>query len=160
MADDPPHAPIRDLATLLRDADPVLRPGDWVFVTVDEVPDGVEPLATFREDAGLSLLVERSTADAHGLAYELVCAWITLRVTSALDAVGLTAAAAAALAAIDVPCNVVAARHHDHLLVPADRAEEAVAALARLDPAGTGTERRSTPARTEDASPTTAGRRP
>ena len=52
--------------------------------------------------------------------------------TSSLEAVGLTAAVAGALAAEGISANVVAAFHHDHVFVPAGRAAEAMACLARL----------------------------
>ncbi|OON80666.1 hypothetical protein B1H18_12445 [Streptomyces tsukubensis] len=67
--------------------------------------------------------------------------WITLRVRSALDAVGLTAAVATELAHAELSCNVVAGFHHDHLFVPYGRAEEAVALLERL--AGAPPDRRT-----------------
>ena len=51
---------------------------------------------------------------------------------SALDAVGLTAAVSRALADAGLSCNVLAGLHHDHLLVPAGRAEEALAVLREL----------------------------
>ena len=43
---------------------------------------------------------------------------ITLTGHSALDGVGLTAAVASALADAEIPCNMVAAFHHDHAFVP------------------------------------------
>ncbi len=55
-------------------------------------------------------MVRREQADAAGLPYDVVAAWITLTVHSALDAVGLTAAAAGKLAAARISCNVIAAR--------------------------------------------------
>ena len=67
-----------------------------------------------------------------GLDYEFVARWITLDVHSALDAVGLTAAFATALAAAGISCNVLAGYHHDHVLVDTDRASEAVSVLERL----------------------------
>ncbi|QOF70735.1 ACT domain-containing protein [Aminobacter sp. SR38] len=57
---------------------------------------------------------------------------ITLNVYSALDGVGLTAAVATALARHAIPCNMVAAYHHDHAFVPAARAEAALASLEEL----------------------------
>jgi hypothetical protein len=57
---------------------------------------------------------------------------LTLTVWSSLEAVGLTAAFSRALADADIPCNVLAGYHHDHLLVPVDRADEAIAALRTL----------------------------
>ncbi|GAA2847906.1 ACT domain-containing protein [Streptosporangium fragile] len=123
----------RDLATLLRGMSPYLRPGRYVFATVrGQVPDGVTPVVTVAEDEGLTLVVPREQADAAGLPYDYVAAWITLRVRSALAAVGLTAAVAAELARAGVSCNVVAGFHHDHLFVPHDRAADAISALERL----------------------------
>jgi len=61
-----------------------------------------------------------------------VAAWLTLRVHSALSAVGLTAAVAGALTRIGVSCNVVAAFYHDHLFVAEADAERALAALEEL----------------------------
>ena len=53
-------------------------------------------------------------------------------VHSSLAAVGLTAAVAAALADHGISANVVAAFYHDHIFVPAERAEEALAALRAI----------------------------
>lgn len=122
-----------DLTRLLRGMRPHLRPGRYVFATVrGEPPRGVTPVVTVAEDEGSTLVVPREQADAAGLAYDYVAAWITLRVHSALGAVGLTAAVATELARAGVSCNVVAGYHHDHLFVPHERATEAVAALERL----------------------------
>ena len=51
---------------------------------------------------------------------------------SALDAVGLTAAFAAALAEHGISANVVSGYYHDHLLVPIDDVDLAVIALEDL----------------------------
>ena len=56
-------------------------------------------------------------------------AWITLSVHSDLEAVGLTAAFASALGADGISCNVVAASCHDHIFVPVEAGEPAMAAL-------------------------------
>jgi hypothetical protein len=124
----------RDLATLLASMDPVMRPGRFVFVVLsdDAQLDTLEPEATVREPEGLTAVVRREHADALGLPYDHVAAWITLRVHSALDAVGLTAAVSTALARAGLSCNVIAGYHHDHLFVPADRAPAALEALSEL----------------------------
>ncbi|WP_249041068.1 ACT domain-containing protein [Marilutibacter maris] len=122
----------RMLATLRADA----REGEFVFVTV---PGGApRPAwaalaeATVAEAEGLSCVLRRADADAHGLDYGFSAAWLSLRAHSALDAVGLTAAVSTALARHGIACNVVAGFHHDHLLVPADRLDAARDALAEL----------------------------
>jgi hypothetical protein len=118
----------------LASLDPVQRPGTFVFARIDDeaLLGAAPPDATIREDDGLTAVLRREDADRLGLAYGYVAAWITLRVCSALDAVGLTAAVTTALADAGLSCNVIAGYHHDHLLVPADRAPDAIAVLSRL----------------------------
>ena len=126
----------RDLARMLATLRADLREGEFVFATAPG--DAPAPAwvalaeATVREAEGLSCVLRRADADAHGLAYDFIAAWLSLRVHSALDAVGLTAAVSAALAGQGIACNVVAGFHHDHLLVPADRLDAARDALAGL----------------------------
>jgi hypothetical protein len=129
-----PVAGERDLQALLASLEPVLRPGTFVFAVVGDeaLLQAIAPEVMVREDEGLSVVLPRERADALGFDYEYVAAWITLRVHSALDAVGLTAAVSTALADAGLSCNVVAGYHHDHLLVPADRAAEAIDVLADL----------------------------
>ena len=75
---------------------------------------------------------EIGVAREHGESPRFVAAWLSLRVHSALDAVGLTAAVSRALADAGIACNVLAGFHHDHLLVPAARRADAIAALHAL----------------------------
>lgn len=124
----------RDLRTLLSGMRPELHEGTYVFCTVDAatVPAGTAPVATVLEPEGLTLVLRQEDADAAGLAYDYTAGWITLRIHSALDAVGLTAAFASELGAHGLSCNVIIGYHHDHLFVAADRAAEAVAVLEGL----------------------------
>ncbi|MET9803094.1 ACT domain-containing protein [Streptomyces sp. NPDC006368] len=124
----------RDLSRLVSAMRPELNPGRFVFCTVDgpEIPPGLHPVVTVAESEGLTLVVPEEEADSASLPYDYVAGWITLRVHSALDAVGLTAAVAGELAAAGLSCNVVAGYHHDHLFVEHSRAEEALTALRRL----------------------------
>lgn len=123
-----------DLAKLLSGMRPQLNRGRYVFTLGPgrTVPPGVEPVVTVLEEEGLTLVLRQEEADAAGLPYDYVAGWITLRVHSALDAVGLTAAIAGELAGAGLSCNVVAGFHHDHLFVPHERAEEAVRLLQGL----------------------------
>ena len=126
----------RDLQRLLASLQPEQRPGAFVLVTVpqDEPVPPVTLAASVTEDEGLTVVTTRDDADGLGLAYDFVGAWITLRVHSALDAVGLTAVVSTALAGEGISCNVLAGFHHDHLLVPIDRAEDALRVLRALAP--------------------------
>ncbi|GAA1252604.1 ACT domain-containing protein [Kitasatospora nipponensis] len=112
---------------------PVLNPGRFVYCTfTGRAPAGLRPVATVAEPEGLTAVLEQEEADALGLSYDYVAAWITLRIHSALSAVGLTAAVAGRLTEHGISCNVVAGFHHDHLFVTADDAERAVRALEEL----------------------------
>jgi hypothetical protein len=121
-----------DLSRLLADLAVKRRPGRWCFVSDVAVPSDVRVAASVVEDEGVTSVV--SVADARRLGVEpgFVAAWLTLEVESALDAVGLTAVVASALAAAGIACNVLAGYHHDHLLVPEDRADRALALLGEL----------------------------
>jgi hypothetical protein len=57
---------------------------------------------------------------------------ITLNIHSSLDAVGFLAAITARLASAGMGVNSVSAYFHDHLFVPAVRADEAMAILDGL----------------------------
>jgi hypothetical protein len=123
-----------DVTVLLADMAAELRPGEYVFAHVAGDRAGLDAgvLASVVEPEGLSVVVTREQADRAGWPYDFVAAWITLRVHSALDAVGLTAAVSSALADAGLSCNVIAGYYHDHLLVPAERAQEALRILREL----------------------------
>ena len=124
----------RDLARLLAGLDPEVAVEPYVFTRAadGEVPAGLRPFATVAEDEGLTLVVTREEADRVGLPYDYVAARITLRVHSDPAAVGMTAAFSRVLADAGLSCNVIAGFFHDHLLVPWDRADEAVRLLRGL----------------------------
>jgi hypothetical protein len=81
------------------------------------------------------LVVLREDAEATGLRCAFPSRLITLTVHSALDAVGFLAAITARLAAAGISVNAVSAFHHDHLFVPAERADEAMAILQAISKA-------------------------
>lgn len=115
---------------------PKLLDGEFVFCTFPEKTYGdladLNPIASYLEDEGLSLLIKKSQADSANIRYESTFKGISLSVHSSLDAVGLTAAIATALAEHGIPANVVAAHFHDHIYVPANKAEIALKLLREL----------------------------
>ena len=113
---------------------PRLAPDIFVFATVTGgVPAGIDPLMTFRESEGLTLIVrEDDSAAAPGSTSTFRCRLVTLDIHSSLDAVGFMAAITTRLAADGISVNPVSAYFHDHLFVPAERADEAVALLEQL----------------------------
>lgn len=126
----------RDLHLLLKHLEPQLIAGEFVFVSLPHATartiQNLSPIGFFQEDEGSSLIVTRSAADLAGFMYEGTFRQITLRVHSSLHAVGLTAVIADACAEQEIPINVVAAFHHDHLFVPSKKAEAALDTLRRL----------------------------
>ena len=126
-------AGIRSLHELLKSMEPRRRPGEYVFVVVDDERARELPYeALVREEEGVTLVMRREVVDAAGLSYDFVAAWITLTVHSDLTAVGLTAAFATALGAERISCNVIAGYRHDHILIPVERVQDALDALTEL----------------------------
>ncbi|OHV85759.1 ACT domain-containing protein [Mesorhizobium sp. ORS 3428] len=124
-----------DLQRLLAAMKPQLLPDVHVFTTLAPgaaVPDGLDPVLQFREREGLTLIVTEDEAKAAGLAGAFRCRMITLDIHSSLEAVGFLAAITTRLAAAGMGVNPVSAFYHDHLFVPAERAEEALAILQQL----------------------------
>lgn len=127
-----------DLGRLLGALEPHLHPEPFIFCSVDEAAYarlGAAPLGMFREAEGITAILSQTAADAAGIAYTERWACITLSVHSALAAVGLIAAVSTALAAAGISTNPVAGFYHDHLFVPWDARERAVAVLGTLAPA-------------------------
>ncbi|MDX8479117.1 ACT domain-containing protein [Mesorhizobium sp. VK24D] len=123
------------LQRLLASMAPQLLPCVHVFATLAPgaaVPDGLDPVMQFREREGLTLIVTEDEAKAAGLAGTFRCRMITLDIHSSLEAVGFLAAITTRLAAAGMGVNPVSAFYHDHLFVPAERAEEALAILRQL----------------------------
>jgi len=111
--------------------EPVQNPGVYVFACLppDADPGALNPIATVRESEGLTVVVDEETAGKAGLHVLFRATWITLNVHSDLQAVGLTAAFAAALGNAGISCNVIAGAFHDHIFVPLASGDAAMAAL-------------------------------
>ena len=127
--------PITDLQQLLSTMAPQLHPGEYVFCTLSgEYGDfnNLKPITAFREQEGLSLVIPRESAEADNIAFDATFRMITLTVHSSLEAVGLTAAVAAKLTEHNISANVIAAFHHDHIMIPTEKADLAMKALAEL----------------------------
>ena len=123
-----------DLAQLIKSMAPKLNEGDYVFVTVDDLSgiDRNSTLCEFKEQEGTTVVIDKKTADALGLAYDYVAAWITLKVHSSLSAVGFTAAFSDALTKHRISSNVIAGYYHDHIFVAKQDAEKAMRVLMEL----------------------------
>jgi hypothetical protein len=124
--------PETDLATLIRSMSPRLMPGVFVFASAHAIPAGIEPIMTFHEPEGTTLIVPQDRAAAAGLPAAFPSRMITLEIASSLEAVGFLAAITAALARAGIAVNPVSAFHHDHLFVPEERAGEVMAILRAM----------------------------
>lgn len=126
----------RSAEEMISNMTPVLGAGEVVFVTTADVRVAASltpfAIATCREEEGLSLILPLDVARKAGFDTGQPMRCVTLSVFSALDGVGLTAAVATALAEADIPCNMVAAFHHDHAFVPSHLAERALTVLGSV----------------------------
>lgn len=130
-------AGIEDLKKLLSSMKPELDKGEFVFCTFDnlisiETIINLNPLCTFREKEGLTLIITTDDALSHDIHFDTVYKLISLTVHSSLNAVGLTAAIATKLASKDISANVVAAYYHDHIFVQKEKAGQAMEAIIEL----------------------------
>lgn len=126
---------ITDLTQLLNSMEPKLVDGAFVFCTVEGVLSDyyqLNPIATFVESEGLTLVLLKEVAENAKLDYDSIFKQITLTVHSSLDAVGLTAAISNKLADNGISANVIAAYFHDHIFVQEEKAESALLALAEF----------------------------
>ncbi|GAA6152257.1 ACT domain-containing protein [Pseudoteredinibacter isoporae] len=128
------------LSVLLSSMEPKLQTGRWVFTTIateklpsvlDKIP-AKELQSLYQEAEGCSLILSEAQAEYLDLDASDAFAAISLSIHSSLEAVGLTAAISTALAKEGISANVVAAYFHDHIYVPIDKAEAAMACLAGL----------------------------
>lgn len=118
-----------DLSRLLAGLAPALAPQPRAILTrAHDAPVPADALLLFREDEGTTVIVPA----AHERDDAPLWAQITLRIHSSLEAVGMMAAISAALAAAEIPCNVVSAYFHDHLFVPWARRDDAMRVLSAL----------------------------
>ncbi|MEM9647626.1 MAG: ACT domain-containing protein [Bacteroidota bacterium] len=123
-----------NLSKLIAGMDPIVNEGEYVFVSVSNY-DGIhsgDVICGFREKEGTTLIIKRDKAIALGLSFAFVASWITLRIHSAFDAVGLTAAFSGELAKFGISCNVVAGYYHDHIFVAQKDTKKAIKTLKRL----------------------------
>jgi len=124
----------KNLGKLIIGMTPILHKGTYVFSTVNDISliDRKDTVCEFKEKEGTTIVIEQQKADALGLKYDYVAAWLTLTIHSSLKAVGLTALFSSELAKHDVSCNVIAGYYHDHIFVDTKNAEKAMIVISKL----------------------------
>ncbi len=130
-------AGLTEIQVLLKEMKPVLDRTEYIFTTMDcfnlnEDIIRLNPIATFLETEGMTVVITKKMAEQKKLAYDAVFNKITLEVHSSLEAVGLTAAFSTALTVNNISANVIAGYYHDHLFIPVDNADQALATLIEL----------------------------
>jgi hypothetical protein len=124
-----------DLSSLLASMAPKLHPETFVFCTLSQ--NEIEPprsdiLMRFREADETTLILAQTIAEARGFAYRGTWRMITLTVHSSLEAVGFLATVLPSLTNAGISTNVVSAFYHDHVFVPASRAQDALSILQSI----------------------------
>lgn len=123
-----------DLKILIANMQPVLNNGDYVFTSVKDtksIPREIS-VCEMKEREGVTLILNKTDADALRLSYDFIASWITLNIHSSLEAVGLTAAFASELGTNGISCNVIAGYYHDHIFVDKKDEEKAMNLLRRM----------------------------
>jgi hypothetical protein len=123
-----------NLDQLLKAMKPILHPDIFVFTTFKEgdIPSYLDPIMMFKENEGTTLIITQGAAERAEVPFEFPCRMITLNIHSALCAVGFIAKITSRLAELDMGVNPVAGFYHDHLFIPAYRAEDAMMELCEL----------------------------
>ena len=124
------------LQDLIKQLSPTLDSTTYVYCTVARARYGelekLKPIVSIAELEGLTLVIPLEQAKTEGLDYYRVFRRITLEGHSSLEALGLTSVVTSLLAERGITTNVIAGFYHDHMFVPSDRIEEAMAALKEL----------------------------
>ncbi len=121
-----------DLQSLLKQMQPVLDDEQMVFCSLPA--DEAEKYLTscqgyYREQEGVSLIIDKAQADLDNLIYNSVFRRISLMVHSSLEAVGFLSRITEILAAQGISVNVVSGYFHDHLYINVKEAENAIMIL-------------------------------
>ncbi|MEJ2534905.1 MAG: ACT domain-containing protein [Gammaproteobacteria bacterium] len=120
----------------MKDLRPSIHENEFVYLSLS--PDLLEATGPWRafaqlhEVEGVTLVVTAEDARSRGFEDTPAFRCITLGVHSALEEVGLTAAVSGVLARHGIAANILAGFHHDHVLVPAERGDEALELLRKL----------------------------
>lgn len=123
-----------NLKNLIREMNPILNVGEYVFSTVSDINTVLrsDTLFEFKEEEGTTIILSKEKADKLNLPYHYIASWITLKVHSSLEAVGLTAAFSTELTKHNISCNVVAGYYHDHIFLDKKDEQKAMKALKNL----------------------------
>ena len=120
--------------TILKKLNPKLNNGEYVFCSVNNIEkiESNKIIGSFKEKEGVSIILSKKEAINLRLSYSFIAAWITLRVYSSLEYVGLTATFSNALSNNGISCNVISGYYHDHIFVNINDKDKAMNILKNL----------------------------
>jgi uncharacterized protein len=77
----------KNLVELVKSMNPKLNDGVYVFATIKDfgLIRREDTICEFKEKEGITIVIEKSRADALNLKYDFVAAWITLMGHSSLE---------------------------------------------------------------------------
>ena len=127
-----------NLSNLLNNLQPNLLNEDYVFITLEDYSfdffNLLHPIATFKEEEGLTLVISEERAKRENFEYNSVFKCISLGVHSSLNSVGLIATISTLLTEKGISCNVFSGYFHDHLFVQKSLSKEALELLQSIKP--------------------------
>jgi hypothetical protein len=125
-----------DLKEILKNIDPHLVDESFIFMTTDQslnaISNSLNPIASFLENEGLSLVITQATADKNAITYDSVFSCISLGVHSSLESFGLISAISKELTQNKISTNVFSGYFHDHIFVQSDKAHEALEIISKI----------------------------
>ena len=127
-----------NLSNLLNNLQPNLLNEDYVFITLEDYffdfSNLLHPIATFKEEEGLTLVISEERAKRENFEYNSVFKCISLGVHSSLNSVGLIATISTLLSEKGISCNVFSGYFHDHLFVQKSLSKKALELLKSIKP--------------------------
>ena len=125
-----------DLKKILESIDPYLVDESFIFMTTDQslssISNTLNPIASFKEKEGLSIVITQATADKNAITYDSVFSCISLGVHSSLESYGLISTISKELTQNNISTNIFSGYYHDHIFVQRDKAHEALEIISKI----------------------------
>ena len=125
-----------DLKKILESIDPYLVDESFIFMTTDQslssISNALNPIASFMENEGLSLVITQATADKNAITYDSVFSCISLGVHSSLESYGLISIISKELTQNNISTNVFSGYYHDHIFVQSSKAHQALEIISKI----------------------------
>ena len=125
-----------DLKKILESIDPYLVDESFIFMTTDQslssISNTLNPIASFKENEGLSIVITQATADKNAITYDSVFSCISLGVHSSLESYGLISTISRELTQNNISTNVFSGYYHDHIFVQSEKADKALKIISKI----------------------------